>query len=32
VPRHNHGAPVVEVAPGRKFTVTYFFLFLSAFR
>ncbi|KAG2111755.1 hypothetical protein DEU56DRAFT_843252 [Suillus clintonianus] len=25
VPRHSHGPPVVEVAAGRKFTVTYIF-------
>ncbi|KAG2091198.1 uncharacterized protein F5147DRAFT_840851 [Suillus discolor] len=29
VPRHSHGPPVVEVAPGRAFTATYIFLFLS---
>jgi hypothetical protein len=32
VPRHTHGPPVVDVAPGRKFTVTLIFLFLSVFR
>ncbi|KAG2343553.1 hypothetical protein BDR05DRAFT_932971 [Suillus weaverae] len=31
VPRHSHGLSVVEVAPGRKTTVTYIFLLLSAF-
>ncbi|KAG2120391.1 hypothetical protein DEU56DRAFT_114266 [Suillus clintonianus] len=26
VPRHSHGPPVIDVAAGRKFTVTHFFL------